>query len=171
MSFISGVFAITATHKSVVISVLVLSIFAVIIAAVGAGVDIVAALVFASEVSCLSSGGTYSGVTSATNKNDLVLCTIIFSPSVYDCTCLGSNLNTCYGYNGHSNCADILNIYPGLLKASGGIVAALAVINFILVVLASASACSCCPAASPAASDSAPKSPEVVQVADVKVVA
>jgi hypothetical protein len=37
MSFISGVFAIVATNKSVVISVLVLSIIAVIVAAVGAG--------------------------------------------------------------------------------------------------------------------------------------
>ena len=61
--FISGELAIVKSPKSVVISVLVFSIFAVIVATIGAVFDSQAASVFASVVSCLSSGGTYSGYT------------------------------------------------------------------------------------------------------------
>jgi hypothetical protein len=150
LTFVAGLLGAYSKPKGTIIAGIVVGSIAFIIAAIGSSVDGVAALVFASENVCISSSGTISG--DSTYSSQVALCQLV-EPG-FDCVCasaLSSYSWTCFEYNGHPNCADIITAYPSLLKASSGMLAFLTVTTFVYTILSCVSACRCCKGAAPVA--------------------
>ena len=162
LTFVAGILGAYSKPKGTIIAGIVVGSIAFIIAAIGSSVDGVAALVFASENVCISSSGTISG--DSTYSSQVSLCQLV-QPG-FDCNCASATSSyswTCFAYDGHSNCADIMTAYPSLLKASSGMLAFLTVTTFVYTILSCASACSCCKGAAPVADASLNKQPTQTQ--------
>lgn len=145
-SFIAGILAVISKPRGVTIAGAVISSIGILAAIAASYLDAIDFLFFSSLQTCVSSSsGTFYGVLTPQTEYQVATC---LSPSStnFDCLCTGSvaTVYSCYAYNGHSNCGDILTTYPQLLSTSSGLTAALSALCFIYAILACVSACGCC---------------------------
>jgi hypothetical protein len=153
LTFVAGTLGAFSKPKGTIIAGIVIGIFAFIVSAIGSFVDGVAALVFASEVVCISKDGVISGDSAYAAQAQ----TCALLEPVYDCICTDAATGggwTCFNYDGHADCGDILTSYGPLLKASSGILAFLTLATFVYTLLACAAACNCCGGSTPVADSS-----------------
>lgn len=160
--------SVNSLFRPAVITGLVFSIFAIIIAIAGTIGDGVAASYIALETGCIN---TQTGDSYGTDegKNQAAVCYYYDFYGWFDSQCVCADDDHCYNYDLASgdDCGSILTTYESLLSASTAFLAILVVLSFVYSIFTCIACGGCTSSAAPPPPPpaAAPPAPVVVQMA------